>query len=173
VYERDVLIAPAAVWMPLHFIPLEHKAKMSLADFDFLVGMSYFGTNFLRHYFPEKSHDMVYHARDTRIFCPKNDPAEWRSTREEMGWPLDAFVVLMVQSNSEASHRKAFEAQIYAFSKLAKRSRRRVYLHIHSDPWGNEGCADIGMLLEIFDLFPERPMYTEFGFSDAHTSRSL
>jgi len=143
----------SAVWMPLHFIPVEHPTQMSLADFDLQLPISGWGAmlletlhnkNCLRHI------EVVAHGRDITIYNEnKRDPV---LTRKRRGWPQDAFVVLLIASNSEESGRKAFDAQIQAFSQFAH--NKNVWLHIHSE---NARAYDIGRLLEIFHGFDRTP----------------
>lgn len=143
----------SAVWMPLHFLPVEHPTVMSLSDFDLQLPISGWGAmlletlhnkNSLRHI------EVVAHGRDIQIY--NEVKRDTKLTRRRMGWPEDAFVVLLIASNSEESGRKAFDAQIQAYAKFARGNK--TWLHIHSE---NARAYDIGRLLEIFCGFDRTP----------------
>lgn len=165
------------VWMPLHFGPLEHKTALALLDFDRIVCMTRFGQSLLGPVFGGglRCLDYVPHARDVSPRGPwrpvqevwPRAPAaqrlEIQQTREAWGWPQDAHVTLLVASNSEASNRKAFEAQIMGWARFAQHYMDRVgrpcFLHIHSNPFGtmnDAGGFDLTRIVEIMGEFPAR-----------------
>lgn len=157
-FEPGPFYCLAAVWMPLHFIPVEHPTVMSLSDFDVQLPISGWGAMLLETLHDSKSlrHiEVVAHGRDTQIYNEnKRDTA---LTRKRLSWPSDAFVILLIASNSEESGRKAFDAQLQAYARFAR--GRKTWLHIHSE---NARAYDIGRLLEIFNGFDRSP-WIDFG----------
>ena len=149
-FEPGPFTCLSAVWMPLHFTPVEHPTVMSLADFDIQLPISGWGATLLSTLQDAKSTrhvEVVAHGRDTSVFCPGP------SSRKDLGWPEDAFVCLMVASNSEESGRKAFDAQIQAFAHFLK-ANDKAWLHIHAEI---VRAYDIPRLLEIFGLLDRSP----------------
>ena len=145
-FEPGPFMCLAAVWMPLHFTPVEHPTVLSLADFDIQLPISGWGATLLSTLQDASSMrhiKVVAHGRDTAVFCPGP------SVRKDLNWPEDAFVCLLVASNSEESGRKAFDAQIQAFAHFA-RVNDKAWLHIHAEV---VRAYDIPRLLEIFGLY--------------------
>jgi len=141
----------SAVWMPLHFIPVEHPTVLALSDFDLQLPISGWGASILeplqRQSKCARHIDVVAHGRCVKTYAPDfhNAKKKWK-TRFTWGWPQDAFVVFLVASNSEESGRKAFDAQLQAFSKL-RRKVPQAWLHIHAEA---VRAYDIPRLLETF-----------------------
>lgn len=163
-FEPGPFMCLSAVWLPLHFTPVEHPTVLSLSDFDLQLPISGWGATLLsalqgnettmRHV------EVVPHGRDLAVF--KSSPGDTRAT---WGWPDDAFVCLMVASNSEESGRKAFDAQIQAF-KLFHDKNPRAWLHIHAE---NTRAYDIPRILEIFGLFSTRSAWVDWKDSRKRT----
>lgn len=158
-FEHGPFACYSIVWMPLHFVPLEHKTLLSLADFDRIVCMTRYGQDLLNLTFGySKPLDYIPHARSASIFCPTDSDEARMAVRRRLGWPEDAFVTLLVAANAEASNRKAFDAQLHGWCKFAQMCDRmvppkKVFLYIHSNPFGE---ADLPRLLEIFGEFHDR-----------------
>ena len=92
----------------------------------------------------------------------RQDAAEARGKiRDELGWPRDAFVTLIVASNSEASNRKAFDAGLMAWSRFATgrdlRDEGSSWLHIHSRL---DGAMDMLRVLEVVGEVSDRTRFT-------------
>lgn len=182
-FQPGPFIRPAFVWMPCHFMPLEHKTLRSLDSFDGIIAMSEYGRMFLGDYFGKercgsraKLIDYVPHGRDINLFKPLDpDTADVRRTelRTKLGWPQDAFVVLVVAANTEGSNRKAFDAQLAAFAKFAQRRDARQargehesppggwksFLHVHSNAAGE---MDLPRILEFHGECPNRHEFIDF-----------
>lgn len=145
----------SAVWMPLHFVPVEHPTILALADFDLQLPISGWGAALLeplqRGKKVERHVEVVAHGRCTKVYRPLwDDYTAWcarnANTRFKWGWPEDAWVVMLIASNSEESGRKAFDAQLQAFSRF-RRTHPKAWLHIHAE---TVRAYDIPRLLEIF-----------------------
>ena len=157
-FEPGPFLCLSAVWLPLHFTPVEHPTVLSLSDFDLQLPISGWGATLLsalqgnettmRHV------EVVPHGRDITVFSP----GDAIDTRAKWGWPEDAFVCLMVASNSEESGRKAFDAQIQAFKHFADKNPR-AWLHIHAE---TTRAYDIPRILEIFGLFETRSAWVDW-----------
>ncbi len=156
-YTPGPFYCTSAVWMPMHFQPIEHPTVMALSDFDFQFPISGWGATLLSTLQDNKCMrhvEVVPHGRDITIFKPLyndekiKDKAE---TRKKFEIPEDAFVCLIVASNSEESGRKAFESQIQAF-KLC--TRKNKWLHIHSEI---TRAYDIPRILEMIGMFNRAP----------------
>jgi glycosyltransferase involved in cell wall biosynthesis len=150
----------SAVWMPLHFIPIEHPTVLALADFDLQLPISGWGASILeplqRQVKCARHIDVVAHGRCAKTYKPdfQNEKKKWK-TRFTWGWPQDAFVVFLVASNSEESGRKAFDAQLQAFSIL-RRNVPHAWLHIHAEA---VRAYDIPRLLETFGEVSSRAQW--------------
>lgn len=177
-FEAGPFHCYAVVWMPLHFEPLEFKTMCSLVDFDRIVCMTRYGQALLRNTFHgTKVLDYVPHSRDlgprgpwrplTEVWprAPAAQRAEVQETRRAWQWPEDAHVTLLVASNSEASNRKAFEAQIMGWARFAQRMMdeavppRRCFLHLHTNPFGtinDSGGFDLTRVVELMGELPDR-----------------
>jgi len=159
-FEPGPFLCLSAVWLPLHFTPVEHPTVLSLSDFDLQLPISGWGATLLsalqgnettmRHV------EVVPHGRDITVFSPSSTSRS--DTRAIWGWPEDAFVCLMVASNSEESGRKAFDAQIQAF-KIFQDKNPRAWLHIHAE---TTRAYDIPRILEIFGLFSTRSAWIDW-----------
>ena len=172
-FEPGPFACISAVWMPLHFIPVEHPTILSLSDFDIQLPISGWGAALL---YPLQSQghdtwrhiDVLAHGRDLQVYTPdKQQDNERRLVRQEWGWPEDAIVVLMVASNSEESGRKAFDAQFQGFVRFAKKEPN-AWLHVHSEI---ARAYDLGRLLETFGEFPTRSSWTDKQDSRVRTHR--
>jgi len=178
--QRGPFFCRSAVYMPIHFTPIEHKTIMSLNDFDVLVAMSAWGQSIMqtvfgpapkRWAFPDlpKRVELIPHARDPNVFKPLSGALKKKRTttfvgrkaelREELGWPKHAFITLIVSANSEPSNRKAFDVQLAAWCAFAQErdgdgfDHDDTFLHIHTRA---QGEMDIGRLMEIFGEYPNR-----------------
>jgi len=196
-FEPGPLICPSLVWMPCHFMPLEHKTLRSLNSFDGIVAMSHYGRSFLRNYFgPErcgpnqKLFEYVPHGRGLDLFRPlegrtaltKAMPPQSfcdkrNDLRDALGWPRDAFVVLIVAANTEGSNRKAFDAQLSAFCKFAQRRDNReslglesdlrpTFLHVHSMA---DGEMDLARIMEMHGEMPHRNKFIDIAGDNGKT----
>ena len=180
-------LLPSFVWMPFHFKPMEQRVVRALGCFDVHVAMTHYGEMICNDYFgpcspaAESSKgeavtqiEYAPHGRPTDIFCAipglfsddadEREAAMQRRTaiRKELGWPEDAFVCLIVASNSEASNRKALDAAIQAWSRFATgleiRDEGSSWLHIHS---GLDGATDILRVLEMVGEIDDRTRWTD------------
>lgn len=173
VYQSGPFACPSAVWMPLHFIPIEHKTIESLCSFDMHVAMTHWGQDQLNTLFGKpllgpraNRQSMIYHGRDLKTFSPLpglTSPlfrgeylAERNKLRATLKLPEDVFLIVMVAAYSESSNRKALDAQIQGVVRFMQSSPLKTHLHIHS---GNQGEFDIARILEIFGEFPKRYPY--------------
>ena len=164
-YEPGPFACLSAVWMPLHFVPVEHPTVLALADFDMQLPISGWGSLLLQPLQSANRHavrhiSVVPHGRDISVFNPSHATAEKRSeARVRWGWPADAFVVLMIASNSEESGRKAFDAQLQGFARFVHDNPdKTVWLHIHSEI---ARAYDLGRLLETFGEFSDRARWLD------------
>jgi glycosyltransferase involved in cell wall biosynthesis len=170
-FEHGPFACYSIVWMPLHFVPLEHKTLMSLADFDRIVCMTRYGQDLLNLSFGDcKPLDYIPHARSATTFSPSPSHEARMAVRRRLGWPEDAFVTFMVAANAEASNRKAFDAQLHGWCKFAQMCDRlsppkKVFLYIHSNPFGE---ADLPRLLEIFGEFHDRVYWMDPTSASGH-----
>jgi len=164
-YEPGPFACLSAVWMPLHFVPVEHPTVLALADFDMQLPISGWGSLLLQPLQNGNRHavrhiSVLPHGRDISVFHPKHKtPERVADTRLRWHWPQDAFVVLMIASNSEESGRKAFDAQLQGFTKFVHDNpEKNVWLHIHSEV---ARAYDLGRLLETFGEFPDRARWLD------------
>lgn len=164
-YEPGPFACLSAVWMPLHFVPVEHPTVLALSDFDLQLPISGWGSLLLQPLQSGNPHavrhiSVLPHGRDISVFTPdtKTDQRV-KDTRHKWGWPSDAFVVLMIASNSEESGRKAFDAQLQGFARFVrKHPNRSIWLHIHSEV---ARAYDLGRLLETFGEFDDRARWVD------------
>jgi glycosyltransferase involved in cell wall biosynthesis len=158
-FEPGPMYCLSAVWMPLHFVPVEHPTILALADFDLQLPISGWGVALLeplqRKKETQKHIDVIAHGRCPETYSPKHDSIKKSETRFKWGWPEDAFVVLLVASNSEESGRKAFDAQLQAFTHYKKRNPK-AWLHIHAEA---VRAYDIPRLLETFGETDSRHLW--------------
>jgi glycosyltransferase involved in cell wall biosynthesis len=156
-FEPGPIHCLSAVWMPLHFVPVEHPTILALADFDLQLPISGWGAVLLEPLqkgLTARHIEVVAHGRCSETYKPDWDnQEEKKSTRFLWGWPDDAFVVLLIASNSEESGRKAFDAQLQAFSAF-KSKHPKAWLHIHAE---GVRAYDIPRLLETFGEYDGRP----------------
>lgn len=164
-YEPGPFACLSAVWMPLHFVPVEHPTVLSLSDFDMQLPISGWGSLLLQPLQNANRHairhiSVVPHGRDISVFNPKHaSPSNRTESRTRWGWPADAFVVLMIASNSEESGRKAFDAQLQGFARFVHDNPDKdVWLHIHSEI---ARAYDLGRLLETFGEFSDRARWLD------------
>jgi glycosyltransferase involved in cell wall biosynthesis len=184
-WQPGHFVVPSVVWMPLHFTPVEHSTVLALSDFDVQVGISAWGSEQLRLLSEPRMHGggplsrcirTIPHGRDATVFRPwteEEDPAAKRiAVRKRLGWPLDAFVALIVASNSEESGRKALDAQLQGWARFAqardskKSMQRPVYVHLHTEI---ARAYDVGRILEVVGEFPERGRHINFRDNRART----
>jgi glycosyltransferase involved in cell wall biosynthesis len=169
-FEPGPLHCLSAVWMPLHFVPVEHPTVLALADFDLQLPISGWGAALLeplqRQKICQRHIEVVAHGRCTQTYKPDwENHEERKKIRFIWGWPEDAFVVLLIASNSEESGRKAFDAQLQAFSKF-KSSHPKAWLHIHAE---SVRAYDIPRLLETFGEFEGRANFVNLEDQRART----
>ena len=183
-FQPGAFLCLSAVWMPLHFLPVEHPTVLSLADFDMQLPISGWGSMLLqplhdkiRQGTPCMRHiEVLPHGRDISIYkppCADMDAAlaARMATRQRWNWPKDAFVVFMIASNSEESGRKAFDAQFQGYRKFAdeaERQGKQVWLHVHSE---TARAYDLGRLLETFGCYSGRSAFIDFTDQRARTHR--
>ena len=169
-FEPGPFHCTSAVWMPLHFVPVEHPTVLALSDFDLQLPISGWGAALLeplqRQKHCERHIEVVAHGRCTHTYFPDWDNFdEKKRTRFIWGWPQDAFVILIIASNSEESGRKAFDAQLQAFSKF-KAIHPKAWLHIHAE---SVRAYDIPRLLETFGELQGRSSNINFEDQRART----
>jgi len=169
-FEPGPLHCLSAVWMPLHFVPVEHPTVMALSDFDIQLPISGWGAALLeplqRQAISARHIEVIAHGRCTSTYKPDwNNVEEKKRTRFLWGWPEDAFVMLLIASNSEESGRKAFDAQLQAFSKF-KSTHPKAWLHIHAE---SVRAYDIPRLLETFGEFDGRSSFVNLEDQRART----
>lgn len=170
-FTKGAFVVPAIVWMPLHFIPVEHKTVLALSDFDVHIGISGYGHDLLKllfgaqHGLQQMKHiEYIPHGRDAAVFRPLDWKGEGNASalRASLaGWPTasDVHITLMVMSNSEESGRKAFDANLQAWCRFAQERDRKgvpfdhTFLVIHAEV---VRAYDLGRLLETFGEYPER-----------------
>ena len=187
VFADGPVIVPTFVWMPFHFRPMEQRVVRSLGCFDVHVAMTRYGEMLCHDYFGPccpaakssagqsvKEIEYAPHAREGDIFHAiegifSEDDAERQEAlgrradmRSEFSWPRDAFVCLIVASNSESSNRKAFDAQLQAWSRFASNlettTGRKAWLHIHS---ALDGAMDMLRILEMLGELSDRTVFTD------------
>ncbi len=191
-FEPGPFLCLSAVWMPLHFIPVEHPTVLSLADFDIQLPISGWGSMLLQplqaksvHKTPCLRHiEVIGHGRNIEVFKPaeclllkdNDESMEWeqhhfqlnrKETRKFWNWPQDAFVVLLIASNSEESGRKAFDAQLQAFVEFSRKNPK-AWLHIHAEV---ARAYDLPRLLETFGGFDTRSSWIDYSDHRARTFR--
>jgi glycosyltransferase involved in cell wall biosynthesis len=164
-YEPGPFACLSAVWMPLHFVPVEHPTVLALADFDMQLPISGWGSLLLQPLQNANRHairhiSVLPHGRDISVFHPKHKtPQRVAETRLRWNWPQEAFVILMIASNSEESGRKAFDAQLQGFAKFVHDNPdKKVWLHIHSEV---TRAYDLGRLLETFGEYDDRARWLD------------
>jgi glycosyltransferase involved in cell wall biosynthesis len=164
-FEPGAFACLSAVWMPLHFVPVEHPTVLALADFDMQLPISGWGSLLLQPLQNSNPHavrhiSVLPHGRDVDVYNDKRKTAELvKETRDQFNWPQDAFVVLMIASNSEESGRKAFDAQLQGFRKFVKANpEKKIWLHIHSEV---VRAYDLGRLLETFGEYDDRSKWID------------
>ncbi len=164
-FEPGPLHCLSAVWMPLHFVPVEHPTVLALSDFDMQLPISGWGAALLeplqRSAATRRHIEVIGHGRCVKTYTPiwESSAQSIERTRFTWGWPQDAFVVLLVASNSEESGRKAFDAQLQAFSAF-RRKCPRAWLHIHAEA---VRAYDIPRLLETFGETDARALWINDG----------
>lgn len=164
-FEPGPFACLSATWMPLHFVPVEHPTVLALSDFDLQLPISGWGSlllqplqngnvDALRHI------QVIPHGRDLDVYNPSRKTKELVfETRKKLNWPIDAFVILLIASNSEESGRKAFDAQFQGFVKFVRQHpEKKVFLHIHSEV---SRAYDLGRLLETFGEYDDRAKWTD------------
>lgn len=138
---------PVVSWVPIDHLPIPPK----VADFIgkpnvFPIAMSKFGAGLMQR--AELDHAYIPHAIDTELFKPTRsvveDSGKHRTGRQMMGdVPEDAFVVGIVNANKGMMPiRKAFDAQILAFSLFAEKHDDAI-LFLHTERYG--GMAGIAL----------------------------
>lgn len=185
VFADGPIIVPSLVWMPFHFKPLEQRVIRSLGCFDIQVAMSRYGEMLCNDYFGPccpaaessnkqavKQIEYIPHGRPKEVFRPipgvhSADLTERALAQESkaklrrpLGWPEEAFVCLIVASNSEGSNRKALDAQLQAWSRFAclmEAKGRPCWLHVHSKM---DGAMDMLRSLEMLGEITDRTRWT-------------
>lgn len=106
-FQPGAFACPAAVWMPLHFLPAEKATVRALSDFDVLVGISGYGAELLgllfgaHHGAPAMKHvEWVPHGRPAAMFKPGPHQLDASdrgvalhraykvALRHRLGWPV-------------------------------------------------------------------------------------
>lgn len=149
---------PSILWMPCHFQPLEAQALRAMQGFDWILPMSDFGRwlasqpSARRLLTRQRILPMIPHA--VSGMRPLHDSKERIAARMRWGWPLGAFVTLIVAANTEPSGRKALELQLQAWVRFARIERPDLphWLHIHSNIDG--GAFDFVRVLELLGEMP-------------------
>lgn len=174
-FEPGPFACLSAVWMPLHFVPVEHPTVLALADFDMQLPISGWGSMLLQPLQSGNQHavrhiSVLGHGRDINVFTPDTKTEEGVvATRRRWNWPLDAFVVLLIASNSEESGRKALDAQLQGFSKFVRANPdKKIWLHMHTEV---TRAYDVGRLLETFGEYDDRACWTDVGDNRFRTHR--
>lgn len=185
VFADGPIIVPSLVWMPFHFKPMEQRVIRALGCFDVHVAMTRYGEMLCNDYFGPccpaagsskgqavKEIEYIPHGRPRDVFCPIPDifspDASLRSRamevraekRRKLGWPEEAFVCVIVASNSEGSNRKAFDSQLQAWSRFAclmESQGRSAWLHVHSKM---DGAMDMFRSLEMLGEIDDRTAWT-------------
>ncbi|HXO84524.1 MAG TPA: glycosyltransferase [Gemmatimonadales bacterium] len=124
---------PLASWVPIDHEPVPLGVRKFFERTGSRpIAMSRFGERMLQ----DIDLDPVYvpHGVETKILRPR--PECRRETREQLGVPADAFLVLMVAANQgNAPPRKAFPQVFQAFAKLRER-HPDAYMFLHTEPTG-------------------------------------
>jgi len=174
-FEPGPFSCLSAVWMPLHFVPVEHPTVLALADFDMQLPISGWGSMLLQPLQSGNPHavrhiSVLGHGRDTHVFTPDTKTDEGvANTRRRWNWPQDAFVVLLIASNSEESGRKALDAQLQGFTKFVRANpTRNIWLHMHTEV---TRAYDVGRLLETFGEYADRACWTDVSDTRMRTHR--
>ena len=145
-------------WVPIDHMPAPKNVAAFCAKPNVTpVAMSKFGSEQLTRV----GIDNVYipHAIETHIMKPtaRIETANgWRTGRQIMTVPDDAFVVGIVNANKGVSpNRKAFGEQLLAFSIFAK-DKPDAVLYLHTEKTGGMGGINFDTLIEAVDLKPEQ-----------------
>jgi glycosyltransferase involved in cell wall biosynthesis len=176
-------VLPALALQPLHFYPLPHSDAVALADFDFLVGISSYGTGTMKRAFgiEHGSHvarhfETIPHSRPVRtLFKPLPEAldatpgaaerlrAARAPLRAKLGIPRDAFVIVCAGSGSEASDRKKFFNQIQAACAFMQERDRDgttavsgdAFLYLHTEALRMNGAAPFNDIPKMLEICGE------------------
>ncbi len=146
----------AAVWAPIDHDPIPPLVAAALAQKDVTpIAMSRFGEEQMR----EANLDPLYvpHGIDTALFSPRPELKD--ETRDQLGIPLDAFLVGMVAANKSHPQvsRKGFPQAFTAFSRFAA-EHEDAWLYVHSQ-WRNGSGHDLNALADATGCPPSRLRY--------------
>lgn len=151
---------PVVSWVPIDHMPMPEQVGKFLSKPNvYPVAMSKFGSTLLDR--ADIDHTYIPHAIETNIYKPTThvtDDANRRKTgRQIMGdIPEDAFCVGIVNANKGISPlRKAFDAQLLAFSVFAERHDDAI-LYIHSERYGGMGGIPFDPLIQACGIPMEK-----------------
>lgn len=151
---------PVASWVPIDHMPIPEKVGKFLQKPNvFPIAMSQFGAGLLER--AGMDHAYIPHAIETDIYKPTasvtDDLGRSRTGRQLMGdIPSDAFVVGIVNANKgTAPVRKAFDAQLLAFSIFAERHDDAV-LYLHTERFGGMGGIPLDPLITACGIPEEK-----------------
>ena len=137
-YKQTLGNVAWAVWFPVDHDPIPDKILTSAKAADFPITYSKWGREIAK----DAGLDTTYipHAVDTTIFSPGDKIA----ARQELGLPLDAYIVAMVAANKGFPARKSFPEALLAFAKFAKsRADINPVLYVHCDPTTTNKGVDL------------------------------
>ena len=150
---------PTVSWVPIDHMPIPPKVGAFLQKPNvFPIAMSQFGDQLMTQ--AELDHAYIPHAIDTNIFqhtaSVADESGKKRTGREIMGVPEDAFVVGIVNANKGATPiRKAFDAQLLAFSVFAEKHDDAV-LYLYTERYGGMGGIQFDPLIQACGLPEEK-----------------
>ena len=151
---------PVVPWVPIDHMPIPPAVEAFCRKPNVTpIAMSAFGAEQLRR----KGIDCEYvpHAIEGSVFKPtprvQQDDGKWLTSREIMGVPEDAFVVMIANANKSTGlvHRKAFPEQLLAFSIFAK-DHPDAILYVHSERHGSMGGLAFDPLIAACGIAPDR-----------------
>jgi glycosyltransferase involved in cell wall biosynthesis len=133
-------------YFPIDAGPLKPSTAEFLSELDAQICYSKFAERIVieanKGVRPDNLHQ-IYHGVDSDIFYPINQ----QKARQQLGIPLDAWVVGMVARNQ---YRKRFDILISAFAKFAKdKPDAKLYLHTAVD---DVGFDLVDLIKNQFDL---------------------
>lgn len=130
------------LWAPIDHWPIPPKVLSTLQHPKVRpIAMSQDGFEWMQKFHLDASY--VPHGVDTKLFRPR--PEDREAIREELGIPVDAFVLGMVAANkgNPSIPRKSFPQVFEAFTRFAK-THEDAFLYVHTDARGAGG----GMALD-------------------------
>lgn len=182
-YSNDIVAAHAAVWKadwtitlydvwPLvrdrfpenvaSWVPIDHQpVPPEVANWCKTVrpiAMSRFGQRMLAEQDIESAY--IPHSIDTSVFRPTPTTRMGQPTREAVGIPADAFVVIIAAANQGVHPPRKAWAQMYLALGHFMRENPDVWLYVHTDKIGLGG-VDLDSLEQATGLPMERVRYTD------------